>query len=102
MSKDTVNRVRGDTYPIEATLTKGGSSVDFSAGNNTAKFSYTKGTNTVTIDGVNGDVNGNISFPFPKSIFSGTYKYDIQITTSAGEVRTYVTDEMIISNDVTK
>ena len=90
----TITRYRGDTYSIEATISKTVDSVetllDFTTGNNTATFSFAKGTKRVSIPGVNGTVDGKISFPFPEEVFAGTYNYDIQVTSNTGEVRTYI------------
>ena len=97
-----IERFKGDTYSVEAVLTKEGVPVDFSAGNNTATFSYSKGSVSNSIPGVNGTVDGEISFPFPADVKAGTYKYDIQVTSSAGEVRTYVKNKLIIADDITK
>jgi len=108
MSVNTITRYKGDTYSIEATLGRTDkvtgitTPVDFTDGS-TAVFTFTKGTVIVTIPGVNGDINGNISFPFTgqEAILAGTYAYDMQVTSLAGEIRTFVKDTLIISTDVT-
>lgn len=98
MSK--ITRFRGDTYSVEATLTKDSIPVDFTAGN-TAKFSFTKGAVNETINGINGTVEGMISFPFPATVKAGTYMYDIQVISNSGEIRTYIKDTLHIVSDVT-
>ena len=96
-----LSRYKGDTYSIEATLTKDNIGVDFTAGN-TATFSFARGDVYVTIDGINGTVDGTISFPFPGDVKAGKYSYDIQVVSPTGEVRTYVKDILDIVDDVTK
>ncbi len=98
---NVLTRFKGDTYSIEVTLTKGGAPLDFTGGNNTAKLSFAKGTKRVTIDGLNGTVDGEISFPFPADVTSGTYAYDVQVTSNTGEIRTYVKDTLNITSDIT-
>lgn len=99
MSK--IKRFRGDTYSIEATLTKDSTPVDFTGGNNTAKLSFIRGSVGTTIDGINGDVDGNISFPFPADVKAGMYDYDIQVISNTGEIRTYIKSTLEITSDVT-
>lgn len=102
MANKKITRYRGDTYSVEAVLSKGGVPLDMTAGNNTAKFSYGKRNKTRnTIDGINGSAAGEISFPFPINAAVGLYLYDIQVTSSSGEVRTYIRDELEIVGDVT-
>ena len=93
-------RFRGDTYSVEAVLTKDNVAIDFTDGH-TALFSFVKGTINVTITGINGTVDGEISFPFPADVKSGMYKYDIQVTAPSGEIRTYVKDDLEIISDIT-
>ena len=95
-----LERFKGDTYSVEAVLTKDSTPIDFTAGY-TALFSFIKGTVSVTIVGINGTVDGNISFPFPANVKSGTYKYDVQVTSPSGEIRTYVKDDLEIISDIT-
>ena len=97
-----VIRYRGDTYSIKAKLTKDSTPIDFTAGQSTARFSYAKGGVYESIPGVNGTVDGFISFPFPADVNAGSYTYDIQVTDSNGEIRTYVKDVLEITNDITK
>ena len=100
----TITRYRGDTYSIEATITKTVATVvtpiDFTVGNYTATFSFAKGSKRTSIDGVNGTVDGEISFPFPADVFAGTYSYDIQVTSNTGEIRTYIKDTLNIVEDI--
>ena len=93
-------RFRGDTYSVEAVLTKDDIAVDFTDGT-TAKFSFVKGSIQDTVDGLNGTANGEISFPFPADVKAGIYKYDIQVTGTSGEIRTYVKDVLEILGDIT-
>ena len=103
MISNKITRFRGDSYSIEVVLTKNSLPLDMTAGNNTAKFSYGKlGRTRNSIDGVNGTVEGEISFPFPVNVAAGVYVYDIQVTDSSGEIRTYVKDELEVVGDVTK
>ena len=95
-----LERFKGDTYSVEAVLTKDNTPIDFTDGH-TALFSFTKGSVNVTIQGVNGTVNGEISFPFPSDVRAGTYKYDVQVTAPSGEIRTYVKDDLEIISDIT-
>ena len=97
----TITRYRGDTYSIEAIISKDGVPLDFTLGNNTAVFSFIKQSAT-TIPGVNGTADGHISFPFPADVLAGTYAYDVQVTTNTGEIRTYIRDSLIILKDITK
>ena len=97
----TITRYRGDTYSIEAKLTKDGVDLDLSPDNNTAKFSFAKGNKRVVIEGVNGTATGEVSFPFPAEVTKGTHYYDIQVTSSTGEVRTYIKDKLEIIDDIT-
>ncbi len=99
MSK--ITRYRGDTYAIEAVLKKDGTPIDLSAGNYTAKFSFAKGTKRHIINGVNGNSSGEVSFPFPSDVTAGTYTYDIQVTSSSGEIQTYTKDILEIVTDIT-
>lgn len=109
-SKNEITRFRGDTYSVEAVLKKTINKVevpiDFTDGT-TAKFSYKKGSGKkVTIDGLNGTADGEITFPFVEtaqtSILPGQYIYDIQITSGSGEIQTYVKDIMNIVDDITR
>ena len=93
-------RYKGDTYSIEATLTNDSVGVDFTAGNS-AILSFARGDVYTTITGINGTVDGVISFPFPADVKSGEYFYDIQVTYASGEIRTYVKSILEIIEDVT-
>ena len=95
-----ITRYKGDTYSIEATISKDNIPIDFTAGA-TASFSYAKGEVYTSILGLNGTVDGEISFPFPADVRAGKYSYDIQVTSSAGEIRTYVKDSLVIEDDIT-
>ena len=97
-----IKRYKGDTYSVEAVLTKDGIPIDFSDVNNTAKFSFSKGDVYHTIDGT-GDATGSITFPFIglEAVVAGTYKYDIQVTTVDG-IRTYVKSDLVIEPDITQ
>jgi len=97
---NSITRFRGDTYSIEATLTKESLPLDFTPGNYTATFSYARGNRRITIPGVNGTIEGTISFPFPEDIKAGTYIFDIQVTSSTGEIRTYIKDSLEIVEDI--
>ena len=97
----TITRYSGDTYPIEAVLTKDNIPVDFSPGEYTAKFSFSKPLYRVVVTGVHGNDSGEVSFPFPADVTAGTYDYDIQVTSNAGEIRTFVKDKLIIIDDIT-
>jgi hypothetical protein len=95
-----ITRYRGDSYPIEVTLTKNEAPVDLSSQNTHAKFSFTKGKLRHVIVGVNGNANGEISFPFPKDVAAGEYTYDIEVVNPVGEVRTFIVDKLIIEDEV--
>ena len=97
-----ITRYKGDTYAIEAILTKGGTPLNFTAGNNTARFSFARGTIYENIAGINGTASGEIHFPFPADVSAGTYSYDIQVTANTGEIQTYIKNTLEIVNDVTK
>ena len=97
-----ITRYRGDTYAIEVVLRKDGELLDMMPGNYTASFSYARGSKRTTIPGINGTVNGEVSFPFPAHITVGEFKYDIQVTSASGEIRTYIKDTLLIVGDVTK
>lgn len=99
MSK--ITRYKGDTYSIEAIISKDTVPLNFTLGNNTAILSFSKGTLLTSIAGVNGSANGEISFPFPADVKAGVYKYDIQVTSNTGEIRTYVKDILEINEDIT-
>jgi len=98
----TVTRYRGDTYSVEVYLAVDDTPVDLSTGNNTALFSFAKGNKRVSIPGANGTVEGEVSFPFPADVFPGTYVYDIQVTASSGEIRTFVKDTLNIIDDISQ
>ena len=97
-----IKRFRGDTYAIDVVLSKNDLPVDFSVDNYTAKFSYKKGTKKNTIDGINGTVDGEITFPFPASVAPGQYVYDIQVISSTAEIQTYVKSTLEIVDDITR
>ena len=98
---DKLTRFRGDTYAIEAVLTKDNVPIDLVTVHS-AILSFTKGSISERIPGVNGLEPGEVSFPFPTDIKAGTYKYDIQVTTTSnGEIRTYVKDVLEILGDIT-
>ena len=96
-----LTRFKGDTYSVEAVLTKEGVAIDLTPGNYTASFGFAKGTKRVVIPGANGTANGEVSFPFPAAVTAGTYKYDIQVTSNTGEIRTYTKDTLEIIGDIT-
>ena len=93
-------RFKGDTYSVEATLSKNSTPIDFTDGT-TATFSFEKGEVLESIVGLNGTISGEISFPCPALIKAGKYKYDIQVTAVSGEIRTYVKDTLEIVEDIT-
>ncbi len=95
-----ITRYRGDTYAVEALITKNSTPVDFTVNHSTAIFGFARGTKRRTLQGVHGTHDGHISFPFPADIPSGEYKYDIQVTSETGEIRTYVKDTMYIVDDI--
>ena len=72
-----ITRFRGDTYSVDAVISKNGTPIDFTDGT-TAIFTFEKGAVKESIVGLNPTVNGDISFPFPAVIKAGKYKYDIQ------------------------
>ena len=101
MSKDcSITRFRGDTYSIEAILTKNDTPVDFTVNHSTAKFGFARGTKRRVLQGVHGTFDGHISFPFPADVAAGEYTYDIQVISATGEIRTYVKDVMTVSEDI--
>ena len=99
MSK--ITRHRGDTYSVDAKLSIDSIPVDFSAGNSIATFSFARGTKRVTIPGTNGNISGEVSFPFPADVTAGTYSYDIQVTSNTGKIRTFVKDTLELVSDIT-
>jgi len=100
----TIKRVRGDNYPIEATLKVNGVAVDLTG--STVTFSYLKSgaTTAVSISGtITNAPAGKVQF-LPLStdfIEVGTYKYDIQRVAS-GITTTHVIGQLIIEDDVSK
>jgi hypothetical protein len=98
----SLTRFKGDTYPIKAILSMDDEPLDFTPGNNTALFSFAKGTVYRSIPGTFGTDEGEIYFPFPQNVSEGEYIYDIQVTDINGFIRTYVKDKLTISKDITK
>ena len=99
---NAIERYRGDTYSIEAELTKNGVPINLSTGNYTAKFSFASGSKYTSIPGANGNASGQVSFPFPATASQGVYTYDIQVTSASGEIQTYVQDTLTIIDDISR
>ena len=106
ISENQIDRYRGDTYSIEATIKKDEIPLDLSGADYDVVFGYKKGKKKNLITGINGNINGEISFPFPAIVSPGQYVYDIQVTdnTLAGnnEIQTYVKDILNIIDDVSR
>jgi len=99
-----ITRVRGDNYPIEATLKVNGTAVNLAG--STVTFSYIKdGSQTSqSIAGVIiSAVAGTVQFlpTVTDFIEDGKYRFDIQ-RLSSGIKTTHTIGELIIQNDITK
>ena len=99
---NAIERYRGDTYSIEAELTKNDLPIDLSPGQYTAIFGFAKGSKYQSIPGANGNSAGQVSFPFPANVGQGEYTYDIQVTSAGGEIQTYVQDKLTIIDDIAR
>ena len=53
-----------------------------------------------SISGINGTADGLISFPFPDDLLLGGYTYDIQVTSTNGDIQTFVKSTLEIIDDV--
>ena len=101
----TFSRVRGDNYPIEATITVNGVAVDLTG--STMTFSFKLADDDVVeapieVDGVLGDEVGLVLFtPTVQQMgIVGQYDFDIQ-RENGGVVATHLTGTMLLTKDVT-
>lgn len=100
----SVTRVRGDSYPIDATLKINGVPINLTG--STVRFSYKSRSklNTVTLNGeISEDIIGKVSFIPGESDFSisGIYDFDIERDYN-GIKTTHLVGTLVLTNDITK
>ena len=97
----TMTRVRGDNYPLTATITLDDTAFDIT--DSLVKFSYKNESNEVkTIVGLPTNTVGGVSFIPTATDFlvTGVFSFDIQRITDA-YTYTHVKGTLIIDGDVT-
>lgn len=96
-----IKRYRGDTYPIIATLKENSIPVDLT--NSTVKLTIGYNIPVTIIGNITDATNGVVQFEFGAAEVAvvGRFKYDIQAETGS-YVTTYVKDNFILTDDITK
>lgn len=97
-----ITRVRGDNYPITATIKLNGTIVDLTGA--IVTFSYYESTNVRTIAGtITTPSNGIVTFLPSASDFQlvGNFPFDIQ-RVQGGYTYTHLKGSITITDDVTK
>lgn len=98
----SLSRVRGDTYPIEASIKINGEVVDLTGSTMKLSFRAKDGVDVETIVGVlDVDVIGKVTFTPDATDFDvvGEYIFDIQREYN-GIVSTHLVDRLIVTPDV--
>ena len=102
----TIERKRGDNYPIVASIKVNGTPIDISDGGVVIKFSFKladgSGDVTTVVGVKNAEVVGEVSFTptVTEMSVAGHYTYDIQRDDNS-VIATHLSGTMLLSDDVT-
>jgi len=98
----TINRKRGDNYPIGATIKINGEAVDLTGSEMKFSFKNSEGLVTTVIGVIDVDAVGVVNFTptVEQMAISGQYQFDIQREIDT-VVSTHLSGTMLLSDDVT-